>query len=198
MRTLLPGERLAALLVASLVVVAGVVGAGAWLLRFESPTGEIATAMKGLEQANTVVSLAGGTLVSERVEISRIAVKPQGSGAVASVTLDFLGAFSPSDSGLPIIVSSLGWEQVALRASPSGTWKIDGSPYPRLQGILERMLRLPPCTLPNCGAHRTSALYIRSERSAATVSQDWIDDRGALRTRRRTLVLRAGAWVEGK
>jgi hypothetical protein len=191
-----PLSRLAAFAVATVAVVGLVLVAGARLLSVAAPDGEVLTALAELQRAPPTVELLRGTLVARRASFDRVSVAPSAEGGAVrlTATLDFQGQFTTRDGGT-VTVSSLGLERPTFQRR-AGAWRVAGSPYPDLSGVLDALSAEAPCDQVPCAGASVAAWYVRVEREGATASGDYVfPDGGGAGTRRRALRPAAGGWV---
>lgn len=167
------------------------------------PEGELITRLKLLESRGLRLELDGGVLLAPRPSFQRLSVvlEAEGREAVVTSTLDFTGELRRVGRLPPTKVSSLGLERARYRYL-DGEWTPVTSDAPRLAGIVTALEgrrlalgadqadagRWPEVTQ---RTWRSEAWYVRSEREAVLVTEDFrlqgeapdrpVDERGTER-----------------
>lgn len=151
------------------------------------PEAEIITWLKKAEPGAELSLPPYGTVVGSRLQFERlsVSVNEQHHTAIATGTLDFMGVFNQQTK-----ISSLGLERIRFRHQ-GGKWVAEAGVAPRLTAIVQalevRRRRLEAGDLGDRGDlaeikrlaqmshrdYRSEAWFIRSERDAVEVAEDY-------------------------
>jgi hypothetical protein len=150
------------------------------LLGASEPGGEVLTALKVLERDARPVPLATGLLRPGALHYQRMEVRlePGGEEALVTATLDLEAVLERPGEAESTRVSSLGLERVRF-IQRGGSWAPEAGGWPRLAAALaaleQRRLALDAEAARGASGrrYRVRAWYLRSEREAVAVAEDW-------------------------